>query len=101
MIKGEDMSRYTPLALLAGHYAGFFDDERVVCSWKAYPDYTLLCFFEAPDPDEQTGQCRNLLVLDFAWVFADPEEANEIAKQAWAKYKDRILVGDGERIPAS
>jgi hypothetical protein len=54
MIKGEDMSRYTPLALLAGHYAGFFDDERVVCSWKAYPDYTLLCFFEAPDPDEQT-----------------------------------------------
>jgi len=93
------MSRYTPLARLPGHYAGFFDDERVVCSWKAYPNYTLLCFFEAPNADAQTGQCRNLLFLELSWVFDGPEVAKEIARQAWAKYKDRILTGDGERIP--
>lgn len=95
------MSRFTPLARLPGHFVSFFDGENVVCSWKGHPGYTLLCFFEAPGPNAKTNQCRNLLFLEFEGIVAGPEEAKALAVRAWAKYRERILAGDGERVPAA
>jgi hypothetical protein len=78
----------------------FFDDEKVVCSWKVHPDHTVLFFFETPAPNAKTTLCRDLLFLEFDGVVVDPDEAKKLAFQAWAKYRERILAGDGERIPA-
>lgn len=95
------MSPSTSLARLPGHFVSFFEDDKVVCSWKGNPGYTLLCFFEAPDPGTKTTECRNLLFLKLDGVVAGPEEAKSLAVQAWAKYRDRILAGDGEFVPVA
>jgi hypothetical protein len=39
-----------------------------------------------------------MLFLEFEGAVADPKEAKKLAVQTWAKYREMILAGDGERI---
>ena len=92
------MSRYTPISYLPGHFVRFFDDEKIACSWKCHPDYTVMYFFEAPSDEKQLNRWRNLLFLEYDCVVTGPEEARALADQSWGKYQERIRAGDGERV---
>lgn len=89
------MSRYTPIMGLPGHFVCCFENEAIFCSCKGFIDYTLFCFFAAPDPG---GMCRHLLFIEVSQVIIDMKQVKTNAQEIWAECREQILAGDGERV---
>lgn len=92
------MGRYTPIANLPGEFAGFFESNKVICTWKGFPGYSILYYFAAPEPDDKKANCRLLLCLKRKQDVFNYAQALSAAKKAWVQYKEEILAGDEVRV---
>lgn len=90
--------RTAPLADLPGHFCASLEGDTVFCSWKNSFDSSFLFYFwiGSDDPNIDSMFCRKLAFLEFDFLLENTEEARDLARVSWEKYKKQILAHNGD-----
>ncbi|MEZ4600761.1 MAG: hypothetical protein R2940_13310 [Syntrophotaleaceae bacterium] len=87
---------------LPGFFCTSFENGNVLCYWKGDLEGTLLHFFliSSNDTIVNNGKITVLATLQFDFFIKDMKKAQVLAKGSWKKYREHILLADGERLDA-
>jgi len=99
----ESLMRTTTFFRFPGVFCCCLVNNTILCSWKGFPYYTLIFYFQsAPnDPEIPLGHYRDLACLQFDYLIHDHAEVQTLARESWDKYSEQILAVNGIRLYVS